>query len=231
MYKPLANALANMHKAGKDVDAPVVQGGKMEPGNTYDAKIMGVAINNLEKYGYIELQLEAQSGHYLDSRVWPVGDDGRVGKVFTHVLNAMFARTDSLDMIGAVFGEVGDDVFNLMRGMKIRVTIGAGEGYRTYLLPTGKYVLVAAGRDPDQASSRVIPDEFASIAAADSAARTKGLRPSFAKVFKYEPISEQQAADNWNLFGQSHAALIDALKRAGTGQAPEQAAEAPISGT
>lgn len=206
-YKPLLDALAASGAQSRDLDENIpARGGALQAGD-HDVSIASVDMSRLGGQGSVRLSLESDDGTHHETLWLTERDRAVLSWKFTGFLNGLFLRTEIYDEFQAACRELGDQSFNLFRGMRLRIQLSPGPGYRMHLTPTRQYVIV------DAVSGRhLIHGVFGSESEARRVADARGLRRSFNRISRYESISDTVADANWAAFQSARAGLKRAME-------------------
>lgn len=209
-FKPLLDALAAEARPMRDAEAPISGPGNQLGKGSYELTITSVDMSDLEAQGAVRVDFtDMLSGGTHIQKLWPVDTDRNgLSRGFISFLNALFLRQEIYDAFGSAARDIGDQVFNLLRGMKLRGHIGPTPGYRIKI-DSARYVVADAMRDVP-----LLADRFSTEDQARRAAEARGLKRSYTRVIKFEAISDGVTTANWEAFHLAWKALADA-RRAG----------------
>lgn len=206
-YKPLLIALAASGRQSRDLDEfiPARAGGLIA--GWHDVSIVSVDMSRLASHGSIKLVLESDDGIHTEN-LWLVERDRpALSWKFTNFLNALCLRPEIYDSFQEAIRALGDTALNLFRGMRVRVQLVPGPGYRMHLTPTRQYAIVDA-----TTGGQVVAGTFSSESEARRVADARGLKRSFNRVAKYESVSDIVADANWAAFQSARAGLGRAIE-------------------
>lgn len=246
-YRQIKEAIANRNKT-RDVDAPL-SGTRWELGNgSHTVTIVGVDLAKFETTNRIDVLFENDTSTTHRQAVWLTrrADDGtqQINRTFEWFLAALFSTPEGVDK---VFESLDDELlalstFSALKGLRLKITVGPGAGYRTHMTKGGKYVVSDAltnrpllVKETGNPLFTHIPQEFPSVKVAREAAAEAGLKRSFNRVKEYEAIDDTTSTENWKIFNATLATLKEARERyiirrpAGTGST-ETPTSAPNSG-
>ena len=215
-YQPLIDALARSQGGSKDMDRPVSGSTTHLPaGGPYDVVVVGVDTSALEEKGYVDFQYEdreTKAGH--KGRVWLV--DSRTGKLntsFFFLLKAALNDAKAVDMFSDAMAAIGDNAFNLFRGMTWRISLRDGTGCKVHALGDGTYSIVDA-----ESNQPLLADQFATIADADKEIKDRKIPKSWPRVSRTEPTSDEVANGNKEAFHLALKGISEAIERSNANQ-------------
>lgn len=221
MYKPFLDAIAKQASEGRSLDAPVAGSGRLGAG-LHQVSVASVDMDRLPTDGSFELQLEGSGRASTVQRIWLLTrDKSRISPGFVQLINALFLRPVAYDRFIEIYKQMGDQTFNLFRGLKLNVLLVQSPGFQIQVLPSRKIIAV------DNSGRNLLGAEYPSVTDARAAAEARGYRRSFLNISKWETIDELTADTNWEAFNLAANTLREQFLRSKAGSTlPEAAAAA-----
>jgi hypothetical protein len=178
--KHFLQALKNM-KETKSLDKVLVGSGANYLGEgTHDVTIVAVDSSKVDN-DMVTITYGDEQGRQYTDRVFLLSQDK---SEFSYGLKQLLSGTipdqKALEAIINELGSGNSEAYNMLTGMKTRITLGYGKGFRVASTGSGKFVA------EDVETKERQTDEFDTLKEAQESAEAKGLRRAFLRVKRIE---------------------------------------------
>lgn len=196
--KQFLDAIRKARSTTKNLDELVVgsRSQYLAVDKPHDVYIKAIDTSKLDTNNFVNITYADAADKEHSENIFLVDREGNLEYRLRLILSALFGSADTFaTAVDAFLGAVadGNEAWGMLTGMKMRVTLGTGRGFRVDRRADATFVPV------DAETGETLPEldaGYESVDAARSAAEARGHKRSFPRVKKTESLGDDVIQSN-----------------------------------